>query len=579
MSIAVGIDLGTTNSVAAVATAMGVQFAQDAWQRRIHPSVVSFPARGGVLVGHDAAAQRAADPVHTIYSAKRLIGQNLRAPLVQLALTALPFKVEEGPNQQPIIVARDRRLSVPEVSGHVLGHLKRLAEKQFADVVKQAVITVPANFTDAQRQATREAGRLAGLEVLRLVNEPTAAALAYGYGQRLDEMVAVYDFGGGTFDLSILRIRAEIFEVVASDGDFFLGGDDLDRTLAEHLAAQLNRIHGIDPRSQPLVMTRLTMAAEQIKCHLSTETVAEGSIDSLVVEGRSQPLSVPFRVTREQFDRMITGYVDRTIDVCRNVLTHARIDPAQLSEIICVGGTTRVPLVRDRLGDLFGRDPSVGINPDEVVAHGAAIQAAALAGALDAPARTQMGTAPTMEVPASALQTARMPAAAAPGAGPPPIDMPGAAPPPPQAEVAPYHATAHPAQRMAAVRPVLMDVNPATLRIATAGGWSESILDKNAPIPIERTKVFTTAHDRQTHVVIDCGRGEERKFADNEPLGTLELDGLPAKLRGESQIEVTFRVDADGILHVRAKDKQTGTKAEAKLTVLGAPVAPPEGES
>ncbi len=565
MPIAVGIDLGTTNSVAAVATPMGVQFAADAWQRRIHPSVVSFPARGGVLVGHEAAAQRAADPVNTIYSAKRLIGQNVRAPLVQLALTSLPFKVEEGPNQQPIIVARERHLAVPEVAAHVLSHLKRMAEKQFADVVKQAVITVPANFTDAQRQATREAGRLAGLEVMRLVNEPTAAALAYGYGQRLDEQVAVFDFGGGTFDLSVLRIRAEIFEVVASDGDFFLGGDDLDRALAEHLAADLNRIHHIDPRGQPLVMTRLTMAAEQIKCHLSTEEVAEGSIDSLVVEGQQKPLSLPFRVTRQQFENMITGYVDRTIEVCRQVLTHARIDPSQLSEIICVGGSTRVPMVRDKIANLFGRDPSLGINPDEVVAHGAAIQAASLAGSLDGPARTSIGTAPTMMIPA--------PVAAA--GGPPPIDLP---PGETTERVQPVqHVTSHPAQQMAAVRPVLMDVNTATLRIATAGGWSESILDKNAPIPIERTKIFTTAHDRQTHVVIDCGRGEERKFADNEVLGTLELDKLEPRLRGESQIEVTFRVDADGILHVRARDKATGTKAEARLTVIGAPVQEGEG--
>ena len=276
MALAVGIDLGTTNSVAAVATPTGVEFALGAHGERVHPSTVAYPPGGGVVVGGDARMRRVVDPRNTIYSAKRLIGQNIRSPMVQLALTNLPFQVEEGPNQQLIIVCGDRRMTVPEVSSQVLLHLKRCTERQLGDRVTQAVITVPANFTDAQRQATKEAGRLAGLEVLRLINEPTAAALAYGFGQALDEIVCVFDFGGGTFDVSLLQVRGEIFEVLATDGDFFLGGDDIDRALAEVLAAEVNRQHAVDPRPIPSLMTRLQMAAEEIKFHLSEHATAEG---------------------------------------------------------------------------------------------------------------------------------------------------------------------------------------------------------------------------------------------------------------------------------------------------------------
>src|SRR5262245_9026778 len=366
MALALGIDLGTTNSVAAVATPTGAEFALGLRGERVHPSVVSFPDAGGVLVGTDARQRRVSDPVNTIYSAKRLIGQNIRSALVQLALTSLPFHVDEGPNQQPIVTVRDRRMTVPEVSAQVLLHLKRCAERQMGDRVTQAVITVPANFSDGQRQATKEAGRLAGLDVLRLINEPTAAALAYGFGQRLDEIVCVFDFGGGTFDVSLLKIRAEIFEVLATDGDFFLGGDDIDRTVAEFLAAEMNRVLRVDPRQNPRLMTRLAMAAEEIKVHLSDHTAAEGEIDGLD-PGNGRPFSLPFRLTRGQFEAMIGGYVDRTIQLCQHVMTAAGLDPAAISDVLCVGGSTRVPLVRRRLAELFGRPPNMSINPDEVV--------------------------------------------------------------------------------------------------------------------------------------------------------------------------------------------------------------------
>jgi molecular chaperone DnaK len=536
VAFAVGIDLGTTNSVVAVATPTGVEFALGLQGERVHPSVVAFPPGGGVVAGSEAKARRVAEPDTTVYSAKRLIGQNIKSPLVQLALTGLPFSVEEGPNQQPIIVTRDRRLTVPEVSAQVLAHLKRCAERQLGQRVSQAVVTVPANFSDSQRQATREAGRLAGLEVLRLLNEPTAAALAYGFGQHKDEVVCVFDFGGGTFDVSLLAIKDEVFEVMATDGDFFLGGDDIDRAIAEFLAAEMNRQLAVDPRPDPALMTRLVLAAEEIKIHLSEHTAAEGVIDGLHRGGTEHHL--PFRLTRAQLENMVRGFVDRAIELTRNALTAVRLDPRAVNEIVCVGGTTRVPLVRQRLAELFGKEPLVRINPDEVVAQGAAIQAGSLSGSLF----HGVGMSSRDAVPTVALS---------------PLAHGGV----------PWAAAAAPA------RPILLDVTPASLRIATAGGYTEEILERNLPTPIERTRTFTTARDHQTQVVIDCCRGDARKVVENEPLGRLILEGLPPRRRGEVRIDVTFRVDQDGILHVRARDADTGIKQEAALEVLGAPAA------
>jgi molecular chaperone DnaK len=540
MPVALGIDLGTTNSVAAVATPAGVEFILGPRGERVHPSVIAYPEAGGILVGADAKLQRLVDPYNVVVSAKRLIGQNMRSPLVQLALTGLPFTVEEGTNQQPIVVVRERHMTVPEVSSQVLTHLRRCAERQLGDRVTQAVITVPANFTDAQRQATKEAGRIAGLEVLRLINEPTAAALAYGFGQKLDQIVAVFDLGGGTFDVSLLRIKGELFEVLATDGDFFLGGDDFDRTLGEYMANELSRATGVDPRPHPTLMMRLVMAAEQIKCHLSESVAAEGEIEDLDLPNGKR-YKLPFRVTRRQFEHQMIGYVDRCVELCRQVLVSARVDPRSVSEVICVGGSTRIPLVRQRLAELFGRQPQIRINPDEVVAHGAAIQAGSLSNNLV----EATGMASRDAVPSAALSPLF--------AG----QKKGSTPP--------FGTPALP-------RPVLLDVNPASLGVQTAGGYTERLLDKNAPIPIERTRLFSTAHDAQTRVIIDCCRGEAKKFDSNELLGQLVLDHLPARPRGQVKIEVTFRVDTDGILHVRAHDAETGAAKDASLSVLGAPV-------
>ncbi len=540
MGAALGIDLGTTNSVAAVATAVGVEFILGPHGDRVHPSAVAYPASGGVVVGADARALRLVDDGTVITSAKRLIGQNIRAPMVQLALAGLPYRVEEGQNQQPVIAVGDRRVTVPEVSGKVLDYLRRRAERQLGTEVTAAVITVPANFTDAQRQATKEAGRLAGLEVLRLINEPTAAALAYGFGKQLDETVCIYDFGGGTFDVSILRVHGEVFEVLASDGDPFLGGDDLDRTLAEFLAAEMTRNLRVDPRGNPGLMLRLRLAAEAVKQHLSDVAVAEGEVDDLD-DGNGRVHKLPFRISRSQFESMVAGYVGRTIELCKRAMASAGIESRDLSEVVCVGGSTRIPVVRQRIAELLGRSPMTTLNPDEVVAHGAAIQAGSLSGAL-----VDGGMASHNAVPTAATSA---------------LGRSGAMP----------------AVLPAIARPILLDVTPASLGIATVGGYVDTLLAKNLPIPIERTRTFATAQDNQARVAIDCCRGEARRYADNEPLGQVVLDELVPRMRGEVKIDVTFRVDADGILHVRAADAETGAEQMARLAVLGAPTAPRAG--
>ncbi|MBA3392560.1 MAG: Hsp70 family protein [Deltaproteobacteria bacterium] len=526
--------------MAAIATPTGVEFILGPRGDRVHPSVVAFPTSGGVVVGQDAKRYRLTEPANVIHSAKRFIGQNIRAPLVQLAMTGVRYKVVEGPNQQPIIEVRDRKITMPEISSHVLLHLKRCAERQLGAHVKEAVITVPANFTDGQRQATKEAGRLAGLDVMRLINEPTAAALAYGFGKEHKQLIAVFDFGGGTFDVSILRLNGDVFEVLASDGDFFLGGDDLDRALAEVLAAECHRMLHFDPRPHASIMTKLSMGAEAIKCHLSDNDIAEGDIDGIDMPGGGLG-KLSFQIQRKHFEELINGYIQRTIDVTRGVIVSAGFDPADISDVLCVGGSTRIPLVRQRLAEVFGKEPNTSINPDEVVSQGAAIQAGSLSANLSSGtgmgARDAVATAGHSTLAAAAGRSGKT------------LPM------------------------GAAKRPILMDVNPATLAIQTVGGFTDRLLDKNSPIPIEKTRVFTTARDNQTKVEIDCCRGEERKYSDNEPLGTLILDGLQPKPRGDLKVEVSFRVDADGILHVSASDPESGMRQEAHLQVLGAPTA------
>jgi molecular chaperone DnaK len=508
----IGIDLGTTNSVVATVRNNRVEVIPDPQGHRLHPSVVAFVPNGDIMVGYPAKARRHVDPQSTIYSAKRLIGQSLRNPIVRLAMATLPYRVEEGPNEQPIITVRGRQYTVPEISAYVLMHLKQCAERFLGATVSKAVITVPANFTDSQRQATKHAGELAGLKVLRILNEPTAAALAYGFGKSLDARLAIYDLGGGTFDVTVLQIRDKIFEVLATGGDSFLGGDDFDRTLVDYLSARFLEEHRVDLRSHLEGWAKMTIASEQIKCQLSKETVVAGTVHDLAVGVSGKGLSIDFEISRQQFEQMISPYVERSLLACDEVLAASGLGAEQLTDLIMVGGSTRTPIVRRRITEHFQRDPQARINPDETVAYGAALQAAALtAGAMN------------------------------------------------------------PAEFYT----LLLDVTPRTLGIAVVGGLAEPIVEKNTPIPVERTRMFVTSHDNQTLVNIQVCQGEGRKFADNAPLGTLTLDGIQPRRRGESEIEVTFTIDTDGILNVRARDAKTSQSTSAKIQVIGAPEPAP----
>jgi molecular chaperone DnaK len=504
----IGIDLGTTNSVVATVRGNRVEVIPDGQGHRLHPSVVAFAPNGDILVGYAARARRHVDPPNTIYSAKRLIGQSMRNPVVQLTLQTLLYRVEEGPNEQALVVVRGRQYTVPEIAAYVLMHLKQCAERHLGMTVSKAVITVPANFTDAQRQATKHAGELAGLKVLRILNEPTAAALAYGFGKALDARLAVYDLGGGTFDVTVLAIRDKIFEVLATGGDSFLGGDDFDRTLVDLLAAQISEEHRLDVRGHPEGWAKLFMAAEQIKCQLSREEVVAGTIHDLVTLQDGRPLSVDFEIGRRELERMISPFVERSLLACDEVLVASGQSPAALTELILVGGSTRTPLVRRRIAEHFQRQPQTRINPDETVAYGAALQGAALTAGAHNPAEFYS---------------------------------------------------------------LLLDVVPRALGIAVAGGYAEPIIERNTPIPVERTRSFVTSHDNQTMVVIQVCQGESRRFSENAPLGTLTLEGVPPRPRGEAEIEVTFTVDTDGILDVRARDVKTGMATQARIQVLGAP--------
>ncbi len=508
METVIGIDLGTTNSVVSTVLNGRVDVIPDPQGRRLHPSVVAFLPSGDVVVGHAARARRHIDPVNTIYSAKRLIGQSMRSPIVQLALSTLPYRVEEGPNEQPLVQVRGRQYTIPEISALILGHLKQCAERHLGQVVSKAVITVPANFTDAQRQATKHAGELAGLKVLRILNEPTAAALAYGFGKSLDARLAIYDLGGGTFDVTVLAIRDKIFEVLATGGDSFLGGDDFDRALVGRLAGRFLDQTRIDLRRLPDAWAKLTVAAEQIRCQLSRDDAVAGTVHELTAGADGRPVDLSFDITRQELEAVVNPFVERSLLACDEVLAASGLSAAGLTELILVGGATRTPLLRRRIVEHFRREPQTRINPDETVAYGAALQAAALT----------VG-----------------------------------------------------AQNPAEFYSLLLDVVPRALGIAVAGGYAEPIIERNTPIPVERARRFLTSHDNQTHVVLQVCQGESRRFADNALLGTLTLEGIPARPRGEGEIDVAFMVDTDGILNVHARDMKTGLATQARIQVVGAP--------
>jgi molecular chaperone DnaK len=497
MATAIGIDLGTSNSCVAIARRGRVDVLANRYDEPISASAVHFGENGEVLVGNQAKVLAIHDPERTVTAAKRLMGRYFFSEEVKKAKVVCSYKIVEGPNHSVRIKVRDQALAVPEVSALVLREMKQIAEARLGEAVTQAVITVPAYFNDNQRQATRDAGRIAGLEVLRLLNEPTAAALAYGFGKGLAQRVAVYDLGGGTFDISILEIGSDVFEVLSTCGDTYLGGEDFDDRVIDLLAEQFLSQHQINLRKDRFALEKLKAAAESAKKGLSVEEEIEIRIDGIAQGPAGQPLSVQRTLSRREFGALVSDLVQRTFKVCDEALQQANLTVRDLDGVILVGGPTRLPLVRDAVQQYFQREPKSDVDPDQVVAMGAAIHAAALVGE---------------------EQESR-----------------------------------------------LLDVTPLSLRIGVAGGLAETIIERNTPVPIEQTSLFTTFKDFQQSVRIRVYQGESRKAEENELLGEFEFSGFKNARRGEVRIEVTFEIDTDGIVNVTARDPDTAQAASTQI--------------
>ena len=666
----VGIDLGTTNTVTACVRGGRVHVLADEQGRRLLPSVVSFHPSGEVLVGHRAKERRVVDAKNTVASVKRLIGRAWKSEEIDRARQRFAFEIKEGPGHGPLVVTRSGEYTLPEISAFVLTRAKHIAERSLGERVERAVITVPANFNELQRAATKVAGRVAGLDVLRIINEPTAAALAYGLGRSTKERIAVYDFGGGTFDCTLLDLSGNVFEVLATAGDSFLGGDDLDVAIAERMAEAFLHTHRYDPRTDPQAFERLRAAAETVKIELSSNPRTAVKLRELGFGTGGAHLDLDFGMTRDEIDMLATPLVERTFAVCQEALSVARLSVSEFDKVILVGGSTRIPLVRRRVEQFFGTAPLDRINADEVVAIGAAIQAAALTEvarrrSIPPPpvpaARKSLSTEPDDEVTAAhrlpsrlaelekmraptetspeipARRSARPPAMPGPGGpevpslaipplkstlplptatpGPsltgltgtvplpivtpfPPRGKPGGAgstlplpgapersarPPAPvmpnPADTIPrpvsyqdiLRSTQAPAPPEAPVlqAPVLVDVTPRALVVETVGGWCDVVVQRNAKIPCERTRAFTTSSDMQTVVRVRVAQGEDAIFERNTFLGQVELVGLRAAPRGEVTIRARFEVDESGTLKVFATDVATGREAHALLQLIG----------
>ena len=493
----IGIDLGTTNSVVAVMEGGEPVVIPSSEGGRLIPSVVAVnPKTGERLVGQAARRQAILNPENTIFSIKRFMGRKYRDPEVQKALKIVPYKVVEAPNGDVRVIMGGKEYSPPEISAMILSKIKADAEAYLGEPVTQAVITVPAYFNDSQRQATKDAGKIAGLEVLRIINEPTASALAYGLDKKKDEKIAVYDLGGGTFDISILDVGDGVFEVKATNGDTFLGGDDFDQRIIDWIADEFLKDQGIDLRRDRQALQRLKEAAEKAKVELSTVMETEINLPFITADA-SGPKHLNMRLTRAKLEQLTEDLIERTMGPVRQALQDAGLQPHQIDEVILVGGQTRMPKVQETVRRFFGKEPHKGVNPDEVVAIGAAIQAGVLGGEVK--------------------------------------DI------------------------------LLLDVTPLTLAVETLGGVATPIIERNTTIPVRKSQIFSTAADGQTQVEIHVLQGERPMAADNKTLGRFILDGIPPAPRGVPQIEVTFDIDADGILHVSAKDLATGR--EQKITI------------
>ncbi len=492
----IGIDLGTTNSVVAVMDGNEPKVITNEEGGRTTPSVVAFEQNGNVLVGQQARRQAITNPENTIFSVKRFMGMSYAD--AQKETTRVPYKVKKSSNGDAHVEVRGKMFPPPEISARVLQKLKKAAEDFLNTDVKEAVITVPAYFNDAQRQATKDAGRIAGLDVKRIVNEPTAAALAYGLGKGdIEEVVAVYDLGGGTFDISILEVAENVVEVISTNGDTHLGGDDFDNVIIDWLLAEFKKDTGMDVSKDKLVVQRLKDAAEKAKIELSQASETEINLPFLTADATG-PKHLQIRLSRAKFESMIEGLVERTIGPVKKALADAKKKPSEIDEILLVGGSTRVPLVQKKVTEFFGKDPNKGVNPDEVVGLGAAVQAGVLSGDVQ--------------------------------------DL------------------------------VLVDVTPLSLGIETLGGVNTILIPRNTTIPTRKSETFTTAADNQPSVEVHVCQGERSMAADNRSLGKFSLTGIPPAPRGVPQIEVTFDIDANGIVNVSAKDKATGKENKIVIT-------------